>query len=135
MHAIIIALAGIACMSGLWLIAWMLWQLPRPDRARVPTPQAPAPTMTTVSHDVTPRSVAPQSHPVVRERPPQPAPRDNYENDKAKTAFFERRPKPEAPNVGGTEVVPAVNPVQAKPPSAAGLARRKPPPPPPRSQT
>lgn len=137
MHAIIVALAGIACMSIVGIIALLLWQLPRPDHARAPTPRAPTPTESTVSRDVTSRSVAMQSRPAVQDPPTQPAPRDdNYVNDKAQTAFFERRPKRDDPNGGGPEVVSARPPASAKQPLAVGLARRKPPsPPPPRNQT
>jgi hypothetical protein len=131
MYAIIIALASIACMLGLWLFAWALWRLPLAGHARVP---ATTPLAAVVPHDAMPRAAASQSHPVVApERPPQPAQRD-YAQDKAKTAFFERRAKPADLRGGGTEAISAFTPVPANRPAPApgGLKRRPPPPPPPR---
>lgn len=73
MSGIIIALVSVACMTGLWLVAWALWQL---------FPAAPPPA-------VAPREIPPERSTF---REPSAPELGDYAKDKAKTAFFVRRP-------------------------------------------
>lgn len=93
MHAIVLAAASIAMMCGLWLIAWVLWRLPLALRSHVPTPTpAPMPLAETTPHQSSTASLS----------RPRAAQSDQYAQDKAKTAFFERRKPLQPPPGQGT---------------------------------